>query len=169
MKTKLSALMFLLVIFGTVFVRAQQPQQKLGAGILLGSPSSLVGKYWVSQTVAWDVGLAFSFDNYILIHSNYLTHYPGVWKSSHPVISRFVPYLGIGGVIVVAQKDRSNGEGFIGKKSGSLGLGVRIPLGVEWLPPEAPLGIYLELAPGLALTPSTTGFIQGGLGVRYYF
>lgn len=145
------------------------PDQVLGAGIVLGNPSAISAKYWLDSKTAIDAALAFSLSDYVLIHSNYLMHFPGFFKTQNKYVNQFVPYLGFGAVVVVAQKDRSSGDGFVGKKSGSLGLGIRVPLGVEWLVQEVPLGVYLEAAPGLALTPSTSGFIQGGLGVRYYF
>lgn len=145
------------------------PDQGLGAGFVLGNPSALSAKLWTDSRTAFDAALAFSVSDYVLVHVNYLKHFPGFFKTKNPYVNRFVPYLGGGLVFVIAQKDRSSGDGFVGKKSGAFGLGIRMPLGIEWLIQEVPLGVYLEAAPGLALTPSTSGFIQGGLGVRYYF
>lgn len=145
------------------------PPQVLGAGIVLGSPSALTAKYWLDSKNALDFGLAFSFNDYALFYSDYLLHSPGVFKTNNPYLNEFVFYWGLGAVLVVAQKDRITDDGYIGKKSGSFGLGVRAPLGLEWIPRNTPMGIFLEVAPGLSAVPATSSFIQGGLGLRYYF
>lgn len=164
------ALLLISTLFMTSSVQAKDyPDQALGAGFVLGNPSALSAKYWMDSKRALDAALAFSVSDYVLVHANYLMHFPGFFKTQNPYVNRMVPYIGGGLVFVIAQKDRSTGDGFVGKKSGAFGLGIRMPLGIEWLIKEVPLGVYLEAAPGLALTPSTSGFIQGGLGVRYYF
>ncbi len=143
--------------------------QGLGAGIVLGNPSALSAKLWINDKTAIDFAVAFSFSDYFLVHSNYLMHFPGFFKSSNPYVNQFTPYLGFGGVFVIAQKERFSNDGYVGKKSGEFGLGIRVPLGVEWIPREVPIGVFLEVAPGLAVAPATSSFIQGGLGIRYYF
>lgn len=77
--------------------------------------------------------------------------------------------MGVGGLLVVTNRDYNKDDRFLGKKSGSVGLGVRVPVGVEWQPGRPPLGVYLELVPGMAIIPKTDAFFQGGIGIRYYF
>lgn len=140
-----------------------------GLGIILGSPTGITGKLWQDQHEAYDGGISFSTGDYILIYADYLHHYPGVIKQRNQFISELTPYIGVGGVFVITSSDRSNNDRLYGKKSGSFGLGVRVPLGLEWKSRNPSIGVFLELVPGISLTPSTDILIMGGLGIRYYF
>jgi hypothetical protein len=49
-----------------------------------------------------------------------------------------------------------------------LGIGVRVPLGLEFfIIPE--VEIFGELVPGISLFPDTDFDLDGGIGARYYF
>lgn len=49
------------------------------------------------------------------------------------------------------------------------GLGLRVPIGLAFNLNRVPLEIFLEIAPGFAFLPWLDGFVDGGVGVRYYF
>jgi len=125
----------------------------LGAGIILGEPTGLSGKGWVSRQTAIDVGLAYSFRSkgYFHIHGDYLWHFPDVIESTEHIPL----YAGIGGRLAV------------GRGSGI--FGVRIPFGVAWWLRTAPIEIFLEAAPILDLAPATELSGNGGIGARFYF
>lgn len=132
---------------------------------MLGEPSGITAKYWLSRSQAFDVGLSYSLnDDYLALMSNYLWHFPTVFGATGSVGSQFVPYLGIGGVLAFDEDgpfDRGRGD--------DVALGARIPVGVELLPRAVPLGIFAELAPGVGLVPEVFGFLQGEVGGRFYF
>ena len=66
--------------------------------------------------------------------------------------------------------DRERGELWTRLAQGvDAGKEIRIPLGAEWNPRSAPIGVYAELAPGIGLAPGTFGFVEGGIGARFYF
>lgn len=141
-----------------------------GLGIVLGEPTGLSAKLWLSGENALDFGLSFSFDDYLLLFSDYLFHFNGALGRSSAFVSQLTPYVGVGGVLAFANsghydKDRH----FFRRTRDSVGFGVRIPVGIEWLAPRVPLGVFIELVPGLSLVPATSGFIEGGIGIRYYF
>lgn len=140
-----------------------------GIGIILGAPSALTAKHWIDQRSAIDGGLAFSLNEYFLFYSDYLHHFPGLFKSKDRFVSELAPYFGVGGLIAFTTSGRSRDDRYLGRSTGSLGLGVRIPLGIEWRPSDPHLGVFLELAPGLSVIPETLGLFQGGIGIRYYF
>lgn len=140
-----------------------------GAGIILGSPTGITGKFWMDGRVAYDAGISFSTGDYILVYGDYLYHYPGSFKGNNQFLMNVTPYLGIGGVFALTTADRSNNDRIYGKRSGAFGLGIRVPFGAEWRPGKPPLGIFLELAPGISVAPATDILIMGGLGIRYYF
>lgn len=141
----------------------------VGAGIILGSPTGLTGKFWKDQQVAFDAGLSFSTSDYILVYGDYLFHYPGAIRQANKFISELTPYMGVGGAFVVTTSDRSNNDRLLGKKSGSAGIGIRVPFGLEWKPGKPPLGAFVELVPGISVMPATDIMIMGGIGIRYYF
>lgn len=160
-----------------VFVLALNPSlahaaelgRPLGLGILLGDPSAVTGKYWLNQQEAIDAGIAFSFSDSFLLYADYLFHYPGAFKQNNKFINELSPYIGVGGLMAMTSSNRDNADRFYGRTSGSFGLAVRVPLGIEWQLPKPSIGVFVEFVPGLSLVPSTSGLIQGGLGIRYYF
>ncbi len=124
-----------------------------GAGIILGEPTGLSAKAWVSHQNAVDFGLAYSFrgKGYFHLHADYLWHFPNVIQSPE----RIPLYTGIGGRLAVG--------------SGSGVFGIRIPFGIAYWLSSAPIEFFLEIAPILDLAPATELSGNGGIGARYYF
>jgi hypothetical protein len=152
-------------VLGGVFALETAHAQKFGAGLLLGEPTGLSGKYWQTpSTRAIQGGLAWSFDSYMLISGDYLFHFPAAFGAKTPFAAQLNPYVGIGGVMFFGNNIRPKGI-----DRSSFGLGLRIPLGIEWRPADPPIGVFLELTPGIGIVPGTYGFFMGGIGARYYF
>jgi hypothetical protein len=149
---------------GLVTLSFNAHAETTGLGIILGEPTGLTAKHRLSATRAVQAGLAWSFDNYTMLYGDYLFHFPGALGSRDKFVTRLSPYLGIGGTMLFGSNVRPKTS-----SKASFGLGVRFPIGLEWSPSDPPLGVFLELAPGLGLVPGTFGFLQGGVGVRYYF
>lgn len=146
--------------------------REFGAGIVLGEPTGLSAKLWFDRDTAADFGLAFSLSDYFLIFSDYLFHFRGTFGNSHPFFTELATYVGIGGVLAFADHHHHHDgrdHKFYGHDDSRLGIGVRVPVGVEWLPPKYRLGVFLEIVPGLAIIPGTDVFIDAGIGARYYF
>ena len=141
----------------------------LGLGVVIGEPTGLSAKYFLDRHHAIDAGLAYSFSQFIYIFADYLFHFPGTFGASSTFATQLSPYLGIGGIFLGSTEgSRRDGKYFTSSGS-SAGLGMRLPLGIEWKPAFPTLGVFVELVPGLGLIPSTFGFIEGGIGIRYYF
>ncbi len=177
MKALYRAIACLLVIFTLPSAMAATPNtyaapsaHNFGLGIVIGEPSALTGKAWLSHEAAVDFGLSFSFDDYILLYADYLFHFPDAFGRSSAFVSQLTPYIGVGGIIAFANdRFRVRDRKYFGTSANSVALGLRIPLGIEWTPARVPLGVFVELVPGLSIVPDTQGFVQGGIGVRYYF
>lgn len=138
-----------------------------GAGVIFGQPTGFVGKNWLEPKRAIDLGMTWAFDFGFLVYGDYLFHFPAAFKSSEKFVRELSPYVGVGAMMLFASreaKSKTNGFGADG-----FSIGFRFPLGIEWLPTDAPVGVFLELVPGIAFIPSVTGVFQGGLGARYYF
>jgi hypothetical protein len=140
-----------------------------GLGVILGAPTAITGKYYMNREEAIDMGLAFDFDDYILVYGDYLVHFPGGFGHSSQFASELVPYVGIGPVLVLDADDRRRNDKYFADANDDFGLGVRIPLGIEWMAPRFPLGIAVEIVPGIIVIPGTDAFVQGGVAFRYYF
>ncbi len=125
----------------------------LGLGVIFGEPTGLSAKIWTSERTALDAAVAWSFvdTGWLHIHSDFLIHnfdLISVSEGSLPV------YFGVGAYLGLAS---------------DLGLGARIPVGIAYHFEGAPVEIFAELVPGLALLPEIRFYMGGGIGVRYYF
>ncbi len=151
MKVKKIALIAFLGILLTGTLKAQE--SGFGIGAIFGSPTGVSLKLWTGETTAFDASLAWSFydDGYFAVNVNYLWHKFGLIK----VDSGKLPlYFGVGAKMGI---------------SDNFHLGVRIPVGLDYMFSEIPLDVFVELAPSLMLIPATTFQFDGGIGVRYFF
>lgn len=139
-----------------------QRQGNQGYGVMVGNPSGLSGKYWLDETFAMDgaVGVAqgeFDVHLTMLVHSfRWYDRMPGIKKSLNGLISRGeLPFFfGVGPRLLFEDKEE---------------FGIRVPVGLSYLPNESQWEIFGEIAPVIRLTPD--GGVDGdfALGVRYYF
>lgn len=144
---------FLFVGFSSA-ATAQDSSKKLGVGAMIGEPTGLSLKSWLNERNALDAGLAWSLGRYdaIHIHGDYLWH---SYSTFQDVEEGTLPlYYGIGARLVFREDDAL--------------VGARIPLGVNYLFEDLPLGMFLEIAPVVNLVPDTDFDVNGGLGVRIY-
>lgn len=146
-------LMGILIAAGTAGY-AQNQQSKVGIGVMIGEPTGITFKKWSSATTAFDLGLAWSIGRYdaLHVHADYLWHNAGIFAEVDE--GSLMPYVGIGGRLIFLEEDAR--------------LGLRIPLGINYLFGEAPLEIYLEVAPVVNLVPDTDFDMTGNVGVRVY-
>jgi hypothetical protein len=140
-----------------------------GLGAVIGSPTAVTGKYWLDQRKALDGGLGLWFGESVLVYGDYLYHVPGAFGNKTPFAAGLTPYFGVGALVAVSSSERWKDDRYLGRRNGTFGMAVRVPLGIEWRPKDPPLGVFLELVPGIAFIPETGGFLQGGIGIRYYF
>jgi hypothetical protein len=131
-----------------------QESNGFGLGIILGEPTGVSFKQWMTEATALDAAAAWSFEKEgaFHVHVDYLFHRPGV---SDADMGRLVFYVGIGGRLK-AEEDDSR-------------VGVRVPLGMDYVFAGPPLDIFFEVAPLLDVAPSTKFRVNGGVGIRYYF
>lgn len=151
---KKSFFLSLIIFFALVASsRVSAQDSGFGAGIMFGEPTGVSIKLWTSETTAIDGGLAWSFMNggFMHIHADFLMHKFGVIDVNS---GRLPLYFGIGARLGLGNE---------------LHVGVRVPIGLDYLFDEAPVDIFLEIAPGLDLTPATAFALDGGIGVRYFF
>ena len=144
----------LLVVFLQVEPAEAQRRNAFGIGAMIGGPSGLSLKKWTSSTTAIDGGAAWSIgkDPGIQVHADYLFHrsdFEGL------IEDRSFAYYGIGGRMKWGEEDAR--------------IGVRIPLGVAYHFPDAPLDAFFEVVPVFDFLPESQLVLNLSIGMRFYF
>ena len=143
-----------------------------GLGIILGDPTGLSGKWYINSEHAIDFAVGAGwFGGYSLhIHADYLFHF---LLTSHPVFDLPL-YIGVGPTFAFwygpdwYHRDRYWWtDSYYGDRR--FGLGVRVPFGVSFQFNPVPLDLFIEIAPALGLLPGIGFFVEGGVGLRYWF
>jgi len=146
---------FFLTIFTLliVYTNSYSQRQGFGIGIIIGEPTGISMKGWLTSKSAIDAGLAWSFidETSFHIHADYIWHSFDLIKTKEelPV------YYGIGGRIKIDDHDTR--------------IGLRMVGGIEYIFKDAPLDIFFEVAPILDLAPATKLSANAGLGARFFF
>src|SRR5579884_3634127 len=65
-----------------------------GVGLMFGEPTGLTAKFWRDEDQAIDAGLAFSLSDFVLLQSDYLWHFHGLFGEGTRFLDRLEPYLG---------------------------------------------------------------------------
>jgi hypothetical protein len=148
--------MLALVVFVMVALHtnARSQDSGFGAGIIIGEPTGFSLKGWLDAKSAIDAGLAWSFvrGSSFHIHADYLFHSFNVFNTTEKIPL----YFGVGGRIKTSKDSDSR-------------VGVRGVIGVGYFFKDAPVDLFLEVAPVIDLTPATELQINAGFGARYWF
>lgn len=135
-----------------------------GLGVMLGDPTGVSFKYFLSPRNAVTGGLGYGWrGRWFHTHAEYLFHFPQRWGPGD-----WLPYVGIGGKLAVWDHHRHDHPGWYGDDD-DIGLGIRIPGGVAWHPPRAPIDVFAEFAPAVWLFPGTGFDFDFSIGARFYF
>ncbi|MCA9787426.1 MAG: DUF3996 domain-containing protein [Candidatus Cloacimonetes bacterium] len=141
----------------------------LGVGLILGEPSGISIKKWITNDRAFDAAAAWSMSEHerFQFHADYLIHKFG-WFNPGVQPGKLPFYYGIGGRIRLANDNYRywHDERY---HSDRTSIGVRVPFGIEYLAASAPLEFFLEIVPVLDLAPDTHVGVNGAIGFRYYF
>lgn len=133
----------------------------IGLGLIVGEPTGIVAKKWLSETAAVDGAVAWSFggDDSLHLHGDYLLH-NGTLIQVPEVKGDLPVYYGVGARIKF--KDNNNGDS-------DVLVGIRVPFGISYLPDSTPLDFFVEVAPIMDFVPDTELDLNAAIGVRYYF
>lgn len=161
------ALFFSLLLTSATLVDAQS--SGFGAGIILGEPTGISLKGWISGDKAIDGAVAWSLREgaYFSLHADYLFHNMDLIKLGK---GKLPLYYGPGLRIRSWNGHRYWNNGHWHDYDGSrASLGIRFPVGLDYLPAKGPVDVFLEVVPGLDLIPATDFDITGAIGARYWF
>lgn len=124
-----------------------------GLGVIVGKPTGISLKSWISRKHAIDFKIGWSFpEKKIHVVGDYLSYFPEWIKKRS-----WYPYVGIGGRLKMKQE----------QEDWQFNLGIRLGIGIEYIYRQ--FGLFGELYPVMDLVPETNFDIEGGIGVRYYF
>jgi hypothetical protein len=138
-----------LVTYGT----AEAQGRGFGLGIIVDDPTGISTKLWIGKSTAIDAEVAWSHDDddFLYLHGDFLFHDQHL---SEEVKGKFLTYYGIGAKVEFADSNKA---------------GLRIPLGINYIFPKAPLDVFFEIVPLLDLVPATEGDLKAAIGIRFVF
>ena len=147
---------FLIIIINLMSFSVGFAQGKgVGLGVMLGQPTGISAKVWVSTTSAFALGTAYSFkDKAMEVQADYLLHLNHVF----PLTTGKIPvYIGIGGT--VSFKNNNQDPNY----------GIRVPVGISYFIPTVPVDVFIEAVPVIGIKPESRVSLNGNIGVRYFF
>lgn len=141
-------------------------REGVGLGLIIGEPTGLSAKKWISAATAIDAAAAWSFVDFtsFQLHADFLWHnYDFVKTAELP--GCLSVFYGIGGRIKLKGNNGGNGN----KDEEDTRLGLRIPVGLSYVFKENPVELFAEVVPILDVVPETKFGVEVGIGARYYF
>ncbi|HKP97964.1 MAG TPA: hypothetical protein VJ385_19685 [Fibrobacteria bacterium] len=145
------ALVAAALLLGPLRSEANQSGE-FGLGFIAGNPSGLSGKLWVGPDNALDFTAGFSIVNdWIYLDADYVWH---EWSLIPVKKGRLPLYYGPG--VWTSISDEAS-------------IGIRGVVGLEYIFPTTPFDVFLEIAPGISVLPSTNVDVSAGLGMRFFF
>ena len=148
-----------LAFYGMMTQGALAQDSGIGVGIIAGEPTGLSLKGWLTERTAWAGAAAWSFDSNTSfhLHGDYLIHR---YDLLHVENGRLPVYYGLGARV----KFDDRGYGHARTRTG-----IRIPVGVNYHFEQAPVDLFLEVAPILDVAPKTDFSINAAIGARVFF
>lgn len=133
-----------------------------GLGLIIGDPTGVNGKYFLSSEMALDGAIGFGVlgGHHTKLQMDFLWHF-GVerWRAAALDL-----YLGVGPALAIHDYDHGHRH-----YHGDLWVGARAPFGASLTFTKVPLDVFLELALGVWLVEHVHTDLDAAIGVRYWF
>lgn len=145
--------LIVVVLAGGHSLSAKAQFRSLGIGGMIGSPTGISLKKWVSRRNAYDLGAAWSITKNpgFHLHADYLMHRADLEGMED---GRSYAYYGIGGRLKAVEDDPR--------------VGARFPLGITYMDPREPFDAFFEIVPVFDILPATRFSLNLSLGGRLY-
>lgn len=123
-----------------------------GLGAIVGEPTGVTAKLWVSRSSAFDAVVGFSFARQTALHLqlDYLFH---IYDVIDPPNGVATIYFGAGARIKTEDETR---------------FGLRAPIGVDYVFEDVPMDIFFEFAPILDVAPGSAFSFNVAIGFRFF-
>ncbi|MFY0683512.1 MAG: hypothetical protein JXR20_03105 [Balneola sp.] len=151
LKNSLLAMLFIGVTTLFSSISAQQKGNNFGIGFMVGEPTGVSIKKWVTDNSAFDIGAAWSLSDKneaLHLHADFLQHN---WFNDQPNLAF---YYGIGARTILDSDPK---------------FGVRVPFGLNYVFEHIPFDAFVEAVPIFDLAPDTEFAGNGAFGMRFYF
>jgi len=126
----------------------------LGVGVIAGEPTGFSFKWWNTGGTAVDAATGWSLgDDKLYVHCDYLWPYT---VKAESIIGGAPLYYGVGVRVVLSEDSDAT-------------IGVRLPVGLDYMFDNRRIDIFVEIAPILTVIPEGDFDVSGGVGVRFYF
>jgi hypothetical protein len=149
---------FALALAAPVMAQTSQGDNKYaGVGFIVGEPTGLSAKFFLSNEHAVQFALAWSLSgqNEMHLQGDYIWHKYGLIDLKNG--DEMPLYFGIGGRFIFEEGDADDV------------FGIRFPVGLDYLFTNYPFDIFAEIVPILDLTPDSDFDLEGAIGARFWF
>lgn len=137
------------------YAHAQQ-KGRLELGGMVGTPTGISAKGWVSENIALDGALTFNIgDNFssVYLHSNILFHSNSLNENLGLTGSRANAYYGAGLRVLAGDFDEE--------------VGLRFPGGITYAIEDTPMITFFEIVPTLDIISDVRFGLGGAVGLRF--
>lgn len=152
---------------------AQGPKGKsFGVGFQLGDPTAVSFRFWNSKQTSWDLAVGASYLGNPHVHGDYLWHFNDAFGSR--IVSL---YMGVGVALgfgdkrdgwVLVKYKKGHDYWYYGDNDNDLVVAAKGAFGLNIIPRNTPIDIFLELNPIIGLSPKFGFDIMPTLGIRFY-
>jgi hypothetical protein len=138
--------------------RATAQDSGFGLGVIIGEPTGLSMKFWQSRSTALDLAAAWSFidETAFHLHGDFLWH---KFDLIDVDAGELPLYFGLG-----ARVKFIDGSG-----DDDVRVGIRFPVGLDYLFESVPFDAFVEVVPILDVAPESDVTLNASIGFRYWF
>lgn len=138
-----------------------------GFGLILGEPLGGTIKYWTNAENAFVVDIGRSYFGSPRIQVDYLWEFDA-FKSN--IVKMYAgPGVGFGlGREGYGLWYKSGKEHFYYREAGGVGVSVRAIFGINIVPRNTPLEIFVEAGPNIGIAPGFGAAFDAAVGIRFY-
>ena len=161
MKRLLTGL-FLACILAFAAPPAHGQTHGIGVGASIGEPTGIHAKAWLDERRALTGATTFRVGDsrsFLLLQGNVVVHRFDIVEVESGTLA---PYYG--GGLTLQLSDRPGPDEDV-----RFDVGLRAPVGLNYMVPASPVDIFIELAPAIQATDPVLLTLEGGLGVRLFF
>jgi hypothetical protein len=153
----ISGLIAALALTAAVPAAAQGDDKYVGVGFIIGEPTGLDAKFFLNNVHALEFALAWSLEgeNELHLQGDYLWHKYGLIDLNNA--DEMPLFFGIGGRFVARDDDQDDI------------LGIRFPVGLDYIFTNYPFDIFAEIVPILDIVPDSDFDLEGAIGARFWF
>lgn len=141
---------------------AQGDNKYVGIGFIVGEPTGLDAKFFLSNEHALEFGLAWSLSgqNEVHLQGDYLWHRYDLIELNNG--DEMPLYFGIGARMIFEEDDP-------GEDDDRDTVGIRFPIGLAYMFTNYPFDIFATIVPILDLAPDSEFDLEGAIGARFWF